>query len=539
MIKKILAAAVFCILTVIPCFSNQADNNVFFVLQEPVQKSSELKALREPSVCRMRELYLSDSRREYLVHVLYKSAELRPYIRAKLKSKKMPMILQYLPVVESSYKTTAVSVSGATGLWQFMENSVHPFLKITEYYDERLDPWKETDAAIAKLTDNYKMFNDWALALAAYNMGAGALKRVLKEHPHKTYWDLVNEELLPKQTADYVPKLVAIADIIDNADFYGLLDIGIAEKYISGMIPPKFKYAKIKGSLKLSSIAEYSGIDIETLKELNPSLLKERTPPNENYRLRLPPDTDVKEFTMLLKEGTHKKHKKAVIEQKENLYYSLTMIDTVIFDLDGTLLNTLEDLTDSVNASLNEYGFKGHTLEEVKSYVGNGLGKLIERAIPGGIENEHYNQVLSFMKDYYSKNCLNKTKPYDGVLELIDQLNKKGIKTAIVSNKPDPEVKELAKVFFKGIAPDFAVGESEKIKRKPSPDAVNDIISRLGSKKENTIYVGDSDVDFNTAKNAGVECISVTWGFKTREFLVELGAKHFADTPAEILNYLK
>ena len=211
--------------------------------------------------------------------------------------------------------------------------------------------------------------------------------------------------------------------------------------------------------------------------------------------------------------------------------------EAVIFDLDGTLLDTLEDLTDSCNKTLSELNMPLHTIDEVRTFVGNGLGVLMELAVPGGKENPRYEEALSLMHKNYASNSQNKTKPYDGVLDLIAHLNKKGIKTGIVSNKPDDQVKVLADLYFKGhIDPSCAVGEKESagIKRKPAPDSVYEVIRQLGADKEHSVYVGDSDVDLATARNAGIPCISVCWGFKTEAFLKEHGASKLVHRPEEI-----
>lgn len=209
----------------------------------------------------------------------------------------------------------------------------------------------------------------------------------------------------------------------------------------------------------------------------------------------------------------------------------------VIFDLDGTLLDTLCDLCDSTNAALRAFGYPERTIDEVRRFVGNGIGLLIERALPSGRENPDYEKVLDAFKADYAENCLNKTKPYDGVNELILELKKRGIKTAVVSNKIDFAVKDLAGNFFPEL--DSALGETEGIRRKPAPDMVIRTCDFLGVKREDSLFVGDSDVDIETAKNAGTDCVSVTWGFRDRDFLLGHGAAHFADKPSDILDYLE
>lgn len=258
-----------------------------YIVPEPKRKDIGISGIFKESTLKYRERYLTPSNRQWLADVLYDSIPYRPYIRAKLKEHKMPLYLQYLPIVESNYKPTAVSGSGATGIWQFMANSMHPFLKKNEYFDERRDPWKETDAALLKLAENFKMFKDWHLAIAAYNMGAGAVGRIVKANPGKDYWALAEKGLLSKQASEYIPKLIAIADIVENADFYGAIEVGVADKRIEDAAPEKFSYLTIKGSIKLSTVAQAAGLPLETVKMLNIELLEETTPPG-TYRLRLP-----------------------------------------------------------------------------------------------------------------------------------------------------------------------------------------------------------------------------------------------------------
>lgn len=205
---------------------------------------------------------------------------------------------------------------------------------------------------------------------------------------------------------------------------------------------------------------------------------------------------------------------------------------TVIFDLDGTLLNTLEDLTDSVNYALNVMGYPVRNIYEVRAFVGNGIRKLIERAVPENTEPCDTEQTLAHFKEYYAKHNQDKTKPYDGVRELMARLKAKGIKMAIVSNKIHSGVIALRDEFFKDI--EIAIGDMPELKRKPAPDSCFLALEKLGSTVEETVYVGDSDVDLETAKNAGLDCISVLWGFRDKDFLIEKGAVVFADTPDDV-----
>lgn len=215
--------------------------------------------------------------------------------------------------------------------------------------------------------------------------------------------------------------------------------------------------------------------------------------------------------------------------------------DAVIFDLDGTLLNTLDDLADSCNIALSHFGYPKRTLDEVRCFVGNGLGELINKALPEGRANKDYDSVLAFMRKIYAANWNVKTTAYKGIIELLEGLAAKNVKMGIVSNKPDAQVKELANVFFDcRIEEKNAVGENEAkgIKRKPAPDSVFEVMKNLGVKKTRAVYVGDSDVDILTANAAGIPCISVCWGFRSKDFLIEHGATCLVEKPDEIFSII-
>lgn len=214
-------------------------------------------------------------------------------------------------------------------------------------------------------------------------------------------------------------------------------------------------------------------------------------------------------------------------------------MDTVIFDLDGTLLNTLEDLTDSVNHAMEAFGYPVHTIEEIRSFVGNGAPKLIERSIPQGTENPSYDAALAAFKEHYAAHCEDKTNPYEGIMELLMQLRDKGYRMAVVSNKFDGAVKRLCKKYF-GDYIEVAIGESADVKRKPAPDTVYRALRELSSDASRAVYVGDSEVDIQTAKNASLRCISVTWGFRTEGQLRDAGADEnfMIGTPQALLPLL-
>ncbi len=211
--------------------------------------------------------------------------------------------------------------------------------------------------------------------------------------------------------------------------------------------------------------------------------------------------------------------------------------DTVIFDLDGTLLNTLEDLTDSVNYALGLYGFPCRRIDEIRSFIGNGAANLMGLSITGGFDNPHYEKCLADFRSHYSGNLQSKTGAYSGIMELLEQLSKEGYKLAIVSNKFDTAVKNLNQVYF-GEYIKVAIGESEGVSKKPAPDTVHKALSELSAAADKAIYVGDSEVDAKTAKNSGIIFVGVTWGFRDREVLEQEGADYIIERPQELLKII-
>ena len=200
----------------------------------------------------------------------------------------------------------------------------------------------------------------------------------------------------------------------------------------------------------------------------------------------------------------------------------------ILFDMDGTVLNTIEDLADSVNASLAHYGYPERTLDEVRRFVGNGVRRLMRQAVPTTATDAQMEEVLRYYHDYYEAHCQIKTRPYDGIVEILQQLGKR-YPVAIVSNKPDGAVKILAAQYFPGV---YALGESPACPRKPAPDMVFQAMKALEA--DACVYVGDSEVDVLTAKNAEVPCLSVTWGFRDVPELEEAGAKYFCHDTARL-----
>lgn len=210
---------------------------------------------------------------------------------------------------------------------------------------------------------------------------------------------------------------------------------------------------------------------------------------------------------------------------------------TCIFDLDGTLLNTIDDLANAVNYALRQNAMPEHTVDEVRWMVGNGVRTLMRRALPADADDELYEKAYADFQVYYKEHNLDFTRPYDGIIPLLAALKERGVKMAVVSNKIDTATKPLVKHFF-GDYIDVAVGDTPDVQNKPAPDMVFKAIRELGETPENCIYIGDSNVDLETAQNAGLPCISVLWGFRDRKFLEGVGATMFAETPMEIVNML-
>lgn len=210
--------------------------------------------------------------------------------------------------------------------------------------------------------------------------------------------------------------------------------------------------------------------------------------------------------------------------------------NAVIWDLDGTLLDTLVDLRNSVNYAMAQFGYPECTMEQIRTFVGNGVKKLVELAIPNGTDNPNYSEAYDTFCAHYAIHNLDNTRPYDGVLEVIEELKARGVKQAIVSNKVDDGVKKLNDAFF-GV--DIALGVTDDLPRKPAPDMVHRAMDLIGAIPSETVYIGDSEVDMATAKNAGLPCISVLWGFRSREELEPHNPECMIEHPSEILEYIK
>ena len=212
-------------------------------------------------------------------------------------------------------------------------------------------------------------------------------------------------------------------------------------------------------------------------------------------------------------------------------------INTIIFDMDGTVLNTLDDLTASVNYVLAKFGMPQRKASEYRSFFGNGIKYALQCAAPEGTSEELIDRMLPMFREHYNVHCLDRTRPYAGIPELMASLKEKGYKLAIVSNKIDSAVKELNERFFSEYVA-VAIGEKTGIQRKPAPDTVFAALRELGSIKKEAVYIGDSEVDYETAVNSGLPCISVLWGFRDREFMTSIGAGPFAEKPEDVLTIL-
>ena len=211
--------------------------------------------------------------------------------------------------------------------------------------------------------------------------------------------------------------------------------------------------------------------------------------------------------------------------------------NTVIFDLDGTLLYSIEDLWISTNHALKAHHLPERSIEEITSFVGNGVRRLIERAVPEDTSVETMESIFQCFRSHYKEHMKDHTHPYDGIIELLEALKQHNISTAIVSNKYDAGVKQLKEEYFDQLI-DIAIGESPEVPKKPAPDSVFKAMKLLDTTKEKCLYVGDSDVDMKTAVNAGVTGVGVTWGYRTRECLVQSGASQIIDYPIQLLELL-
>ena len=211
--------------------------------------------------------------------------------------------------------------------------------------------------------------------------------------------------------------------------------------------------------------------------------------------------------------------------------------DAILFDMDGTVVDSLQDIADAVNHTLRSFGEPERSREEVRRFVGNGAEALIRRVLPPDAEEAYLQRVLAAYLPWYAAHCADRTRPFDGVVPLLRRLRKMGLKTAVISNKPDAAAQGVAEAFFPELF-DLTVGERPGVRRKPAPDMLQDAAARLGTALPRCLYVGDSEVDVETAKNAGIDCAAVSWGFRAREELERAGAKHIIDTPEALERFI-
>ena len=209
---------------------------------------------------------------------------------------------------------------------------------------------------------------------------------------------------------------------------------------------------------------------------------------------------------------------------------------TYIFDLDGTLLDTLHDLASSVNYALQTHDMPTHSVDAIRGFVGNGVRLLMERAVPDGAQNPQFEATFATFRQHYMQHSLDTTCPYPGIAEMLHQLKQRGCRLAVVSNKMMAATQDLVRHFFPEIEVAIGEHEAEGIRKKPAPDTVFQALRQLGVGKEQAVYVGDSDVDLQTARNSGLPCISVLWGFRSRDFLLQHGATTFITHPSELLS---
>ena len=211
--------------------------------------------------------------------------------------------------------------------------------------------------------------------------------------------------------------------------------------------------------------------------------------------------------------------------------------ETVLFDFDGTLLYTVKDLADAVNYAISKRGYSAHTVGAIQRMVGNGVNMLVARALPQGFDTPDYEAIMDDFRAFYAAHCFDHTREYDGVQELLHSLKSRGVKMAIVTNKYQAAAEELRVKFFADTV-GLIVGDLPTRRRKPEPDGVYAALEALGADKAGAVYVGDTEVDMQTAENAGIDCISAAWGYRTAEELRALGARRIAETPGKLLEML-
>lgn len=326
LVKNVFARFVF-LLQLINLFAFSQCEKIEMLKRQDIPLPVKYKPLDIPGsedelVEKFRKTYLQKRNLKMLSKTLEDAEDLRLYVREKLKEKNMPAVLEYLPLIESNYNAKAKSKSGALGLWQFMANSTGNYLLKNEFVDERLDPWKSTDAALSKLQDNYKIFRCWLLAVAAYNIGAGALSRVLKSNPGKDFWALAHEKLIRKETSDYVPKLLAIADLAENARFYNISLPSAKNEKGEAAYPfaARFDFVEVNDCLSVAKLANELRLDDDELLYLNASLLLGITPPKTKYKIRFPYGMEKSAQDAMMRLKKENAPISYTVQKKETLY---------------------------------------------------------------------------------------------------------------------------------------------------------------------------------------------------------------------------
>ena len=269
----------------------EIQNQLAELSKKPAYIPLDLPGWDRPEVEKLRSQYLRQPKvLKRLSSDLEKAQDYRLYVRKAIIDADLPLTLEYLPMIESNYNPSARSRSGAIGLWQFMANSVSNFLTLNDFVDERYDPWKETEAAIKKLKENYSYFQDWPLAIAAYNCGLGAMSKAIKKAGVKDFWYLAAHKFLRQETADYVPKLLAIADLATNSNFYGI-DLPDHRQEFEILVNEKegnFDWITVKKAYSINQLAAEMKMEAATLKKLNPAYIRGMTHPAKESRIRLP-----------------------------------------------------------------------------------------------------------------------------------------------------------------------------------------------------------------------------------------------------------
>lgn len=211
--------------------------------------------------------------------------------------------------------------------------------------------------------------------------------------------------------------------------------------------------------------------------------------------------------------------------------------DAIFFDLDGTVIDSLQDIADAVNHAMRHFGLPEHETQSLRAHMGWGVAALMKRILPD-LPDARREEILAYYRPYYAAHSCDKSVPFDGIPEMLARLKADGLTLAILSNKPDDAVQPLARAYFTGLM-DLSAGEMPGVPRKPAPDMLEAAAARLGVELRRCLYVGDSEVDIDTARNAGIDCVCVSWGFRTREELVRAGATHIVDTPDALAAFIE